>query len=744
MKRILCHIVLVCSVLTSAGGQVPSGVLSGKVVDAETGEPLVGANIALRGTVLGRVTNVDGSFRFQNLPVGVYTVVISMVGYETFVAQNVEVTLRSEKVVNAALKPIVIQTDPIVVTASRREQSLQEVPVSIATVTAHAIAERNNVTLDEALRYVPGVNVLQDQINIRGSSGYSRGVGSRVLILFDGLPYLTGDTGEISWETIPIHQIQRIEVVKGAGSALYGSSALGGVINIITKEVGDKPQLRARLFSGVYDQPRYDEWRWSGKSRLNSGALVEYAARTGSLQYVLSINRSVDESYRQNDAYHRWSFYTKLKYDLTPYQSLTVLGNLLARTHGNFIWWKSLREATRPADAQMNTNVTTRRGNLNIAYREFASNDFFYTVKGMYFGNFWQDDSAGEVNFHSRSDLYQLELQGNYEPAKRHILTFGITGNYTHVSSNIFSSPLGAGGAAYLQDEISLAELWKLTLGVRYDYQRVSERSSKGLLTPKLGVVFNPTAATKLRAAYGSGFRYPSIGEWYTQFSSATSQIAVLINKNLQVERSNTYELGISTTLADFLSAELSLFRNDFDNLIEAGVAIRRVRPHPDDTTEVERPVIQFENVTKARIQGLELGLTMDWWKKYFSTEVGYTYAYPEDLTEQTILKFRPRHLLFVSGVATYEHLRISSDFRYVSRIERIDENLVRLAPIIHGDRRVPIHVVDVRASYDLIGYDLPIRVGFNVNNLLNYHYVELIGNLAPVRSFTLVLEGLF
>lgn len=744
MKRILCHIVLVCSVLTSAGGQVPSGVLSGKVVDAETGEPLVGANIALRGTVLGRVTNVDGSFRFQNLPVGVYTVVISMVGYETFVAQNVEVTLRSEKVVNAALKPIVIQTDPIVVTASRREQSLQEVPVSIATVTAHAIAERNNVTLDEALRYVPGVNVLQDQINIRGSSGYSRGVGSRVLILFDGLPYLTGDTGEISWETIPIHQIQRIEVVKGAGSALYGSSALGGVINIITKEVGDKPQLRARLFSGVYDQPRYDEWRWSGKSRLNSGALVEYAARTGSLQYVLSINRSVDESYRQNDAYHRWSFYTKLKYDLTPYQSLTVLGNLLARTHGNFIWWKSLREATRPADAQMNTNVTTRRGNLNIAYREFASNDFFYTVKGMYFGNFWQDDSAGEVNFHSRSDLYQLELQGNYEPAKRHILTFGITGNYTHVSSNIFSSPLGAGGAAYLQDEISLAELWKLTLGVRYDYQRVSERSSKGLLTPKLGVVFNPTAATKLRAAYGSGFRYPSIGEWYTQFSSATSQIAVLINKNLQVERSNTYELGISTTLADFLSAELSLFRNDFDNLIEAGVAIRRVRPHPDDTTEVERPVIQFENVTKARIQGLELGLTMDWWKKYFSTEVGYTYAYPEDLTERTILKFRPRHLLFVSGVATYGHLRISSDFRYVSRIERIDENLVRLAPIIHGDRRVPIYVVDVRASYDLIGYDLPIRVGFNVNNLLNYHYVELIGNLAPVRSFTLVLEGLF
>jgi iron complex outermembrane receptor protein len=744
LKRVLLYIVVVMLGAASAVGQVRTGALSGRVVDAETGEPLVGANVALRGTVLGRVTHVDGTFRFQSLPVGVYTVVISMVGYETKYVVNVEITPQSEKTLTVELKPIVIQTDPIVVTASRREQSLQEVPVSIATVTAHAIAERNNVTLDEALRYVPGVNILQDQINIRGSSGYSRGVGSRVLILFDGLPYLTGDTGEISWETIPIHQIQRIEVVKGAGSALYGSSALGGVINIITKEAGDQPQLRARLFSALYDQPRYEEWRWSDKPRFNSGALLEYTARTGAAQYVLSLHRSVDESYRQNDAYHRWSFYTKLRYDLTPYQSLTVLGNLLTRTHGNFLWWKNLREATRPADAQLNTNVTTRRGNLNVAYRDFVRPDFFYTAKGMYFGNFWQDDSAGEVNFHSRSDVYQVEVQGNYEASKQHMLTFGVTGSYTYVSSNIFSSPLGVGGAAYLQDELSLGERWKFTLGVRYDYQRVSERSSKGLITPKAGVVFNPTSQTKLRAAYGAGFRYPSIGEWYTQFASATSQLTVLINRNLQVERSKTYEIGLSTSLADVLSAELSLFRNDFDNLIEAGVAIRRFRPNPNDTTEVERPVIQFENVTKARIEGLELGLKMEWLKKVFSTEVGYTYTYPKDLTEHTILKFRPRHLLFVSGAVTYDHFRFSSDFRYVSRLERIDENLVRLAPIIHGDKRVPIYVVDARLSYDLVELGLPVRVGFNIQNLLNYHYVELIGNLAPVRSYALILEGLF
>ncbi len=744
MKTIRTYLITAVCFVSTTLSQVPTGALAGKVVDAETHDPLVGVNVALRGTVLGRITNVDGTFRFQALPVGRYTIVISMVGYETYVAQDVEVVQNASRSLDVALKPIVIQTDPIVITASRREQSFQEVPVSIATVTAQAIVDRNTVTLDEALRYVPGVNILQDQINIRGSSGYSRGVGSRVLILFDGLPYLTGDTGEISWETIPVHHIQRVEVVKGAGSALYGSSALGGVINIITKEIGDQPQLRVRLFSGLYDKPRYDEWRWSTKPRFNSGALLDYTNRIGQLQYAVSVNRSVDESYRQNDAYHRWSLYTKLKYDFSPYQSMTLLGNLLSRTHGSFLWWKNLREATKPADSQLNTDVTSRRGNLNLAYKEFASNSFFYTVKGMYFGNYWENDSLGRLIFHSRSDLFQLEFQGNYESSKRNFITFGVTGNYTQVSSNIFSSPLGAGGALYVQDEISLSDRWKLTLGARYDVQRVSERGSEGLLNPKVGLVYNPSSDTKLRASYGAGFRFPSIGEWYTQFSSTTSQVVVLLNQNLKVERSNTYELGASTTFGDFLSAELSFFRNDFDNLIEAGVSIKRYRPNPSDTAEVERPVIQFENVTQARIQGLELGLNTNWWKKILSTEIGYTYTYPEDLFDHSILKFRPRHLLFTSGILTYGHLRMSADFRFISRIERIDENLVRLAPIIHGDRRVEIKVFDVRASYELLDYGWPVRVGFNVNNVTNYHYVELIGNLAPVRSYTLTLEGIF
>jgi outer membrane receptor for ferrienterochelin and colicins len=640
------------------------------------------------------------------------------------------------------LKPIIIQSDVVVVTASKREQSFREVPVSVSTVTAQAILERNVISIDDALRYVPGVNLMQDQVNIRGSTGYSRGVGSRVLILLDGLPYLTGDTGEISWETIPAHQVEKIEVVKGAGSALYGSSALGGVINVLTKGSTPEPQLRFRLFSGMYDQPRYAEWKWSPKSRFSSGALFDVGSTAGALQYIVSGSHSLDESYRQNDLYRRWSMYSKLKYDLTAYRSVTVVGNLLLRKHGNFLWWKNLREALRPEDSQLNDDVTSRRGNVSLSYKEFVRDDFFFTVKGIYFGNFWKADSAGKVYSQSASDLFSLDVQGTHQLSQHNVLTFGLAGNYDKVRSTIFGNHPGLGGAVYVQDEHALSPVLNVVVGARYDVQRVSALPSEGRLTPKLGMTYQAGEGTTLRTSYGAGFRYPSIGELYTSLSGGAGSIVVLPNPNLRAEKSWTLEAGIAQSISDHVFVDAALFTNEFRDLIEAGVSIRRVMRDPADTVGVERPVIQFDNVTKARIQGGELGIKVDWWKNVLLSELGYTYAWPRDLADQSILKFRPRHLFYASTAATIGDARISGDYRYVSRIDRIDENLVRLAPIVHGDQRVAIHVVDVRAWYDLSVVGFPLRAGLNVKNLLNYHYVELIGNLAPLRTFVLSLEG--
>jgi outer membrane receptor protein involved in Fe transport len=129
---------------------------------------------------------------------------------------------------------------------------------------------------------------------------------------------------------------------------------------------------------------------------------------------------------------------------------------------------------------------------------------------------------------------------------------------------------------------------------------------------------------------------------------------------------------------------------------------------------------------------------------KLLHGELGYTYIDSRDLSTGEVLKFRPRNTLYGSMQLNIEHLTVEGDYRYMSRVEAIDENLVRFAPIVDGDQRVAIKVVDIRAFYELSGAGLPVRVGLNITNIFNYHYVELIGNLAPVRTVMLTLDGLF
>ncbi|MFH0992169.1 MAG: TonB-dependent receptor [bacterium] len=742
LKTIILLFVLTCPAMS----QARYGSIGGTINDSQTAEPLTGATIMLQGTFLGAVSDGKGEYRIDNIPPGSYTVVASMVGYEKKSSLRILVRSGEKTQLDVSLLQAEILANMMVITGSRREQSYQDVPVSISTVSAREIAQRTSVTFDEVLRYIPGVNMTLDQVNIRGSSGYSRGVGSRVLLLLDGLPYLTGDTGEINWETIPTHMIDRVEVVKGAGSALYGSSALGGVINVITRELQSGHETRFRFYSGMYDKTRYPEWEWTSKRRFNSGGIVSYANKSGALSYLLSISRSVDESYRQNDTYHRWGLFAKARYDFTPTQSISLLCNFLDRQHGNYFWWKSLSEPLRPDDGQLNGLVTTKRGSVGIAYKEIFSEKLIYSVKGMYFGNFWRDDSLGRLNNVSTAHLFHGEAQATYEFSPSNIFTFGISCQYDWVDANLFGRQPGAGAAVYAQDEFSIIDQLKVTLGGRLDWQRVSILPATLQLNPKIGVVYSPDDETSIRASVGSGFRYPGIGEIFIESSTNVSQVVVLPNTELKVEKSISFEVGIKRAFGQYLSFDFSLFNNEFQNLIEPSVIIKSYKRTPASITEDAGPgpVIQFENVTKARISGAEISFRIDWLKKYISTEFGYTYISPLDVNQDTVLKFRPRHLLNCTLSITLDHWNAGVDARYISRVERIDEKLVYFAQITDGEKRVPIKVVDARLSYDLVRLGLPLRLGLNVTNLLNYHYVEFLGNLSPVRTYYLILEGMF
>ncbi|MGA9121557.1 MAG: TonB-dependent receptor plug domain-containing protein, partial [Bacteroidota bacterium] len=272
---ILC---LLASVLFARafGGQI-----AGRVTARENGEGLVGVRVYLVGTVRGVSTDMHGDFVIPNLAAGKYSVMFSSLGYRRETRPEIVVEEGRTTTVDVALESVPIETDPIVVTANKREQSLEEVPVSISVLDATDIARRNAQTIDEALRYIPGVNITGTQVNIRGSSGYSLGAGSRVLMLLDGIPFIAGDTGELNFESIPMEEVDRIEVVKGASSALYGSNALGGVINLITKPIAEGSATTVRIFEGVYSKFPYAEWNWSSKDRYFSGQSVSHVRRVG-------------------------------------------------------------------------------------------------------------------------------------------------------------------------------------------------------------------------------------------------------------------------------------------------------------------------------------------------------------------------------------------------------------------------------------------------------------------------------
>src|SRR2546422_7986023 len=159
---------------------------------------------------------------------------------------------------------------PIVVTTAKRPQSLEDVVPSVALLSDSDIAKRAVNTIDEAVDKAPGVQFLSGQVNIRGSSGFVQGLGSRVLLLVDGVPANRGDRGGISWDLLPVDDVERVEVVKGAGSALYGSAAFGEVVNLITREVPVGVHARLKVSGGGCAHPAHADGRVPGLAGMHS------------------------------------------------------------------------------------------------------------------------------------------------------------------------------------------------------------------------------------------------------------------------------------------------------------------------------------------------------------------------------------------------------------------------------------------------------------------------------------------
>ena len=241
--------------------------LKGVVFDKETHEPLTGVNISykkINGETDGTISGADGSYELQ-LPAGGVDVLFSYIGYEN---ESVPLVLQGKEVrdLNIYMRTASTLLGDVVISAGRFEQKLSDVTVSLDLLKAADIERQAPTDLSATLNTMPGVDINDKQPSIRGGNGWMYGVGSRSAVLIDGMNALSSGNGVINWNIIPMENIDRVEVMKGASSVLYGSSALNGVINIRTKRPSLTPSTTARAYVGIYGNPAQDSYQWSSKS----------------------------------------------------------------------------------------------------------------------------------------------------------------------------------------------------------------------------------------------------------------------------------------------------------------------------------------------------------------------------------------------------------------------------------------------------------------------------------------------
>ena len=702
---------------------IASSNIAGKVIDKNTKRPLTNANVQVLSTLLGAGSDAQGNFLIQNIRPGSYSIRVSMMGYRAITIEKCTVPDNETISLSIELEETSIEFDPIIVTAGKIEQRQDQAPVSISVITAKEISTKNPVNLIEALETASGINFIGNQINIRGSTGYAFGAGNKVLLLLDGVPVYASDTGEFNWDLLPPLDIDRIEVLKGAGSTLWGASALGGVINIITKSATAEGKFLLSVKAGKYDQPYYDEWQWTNHDRLYYFREdVSYSRKFDRLGVRVSAGHSASTGFTQLGDFQKYNLTGKIEYQFPNDVKWTnyVAYNYVDR--GFFVQWKGQNDPYQVDETNLNNYVALNQLNLYTKIAIPFSSRFALNIRGSLIRTL-MGNQFGEGNNFNPAFGQGLELQSNWIPHPHHQVTIGLQYQSDAGSAKYFGDHRGFFLGPYLQDEWKIRENVRLTAGFRYDrYQLIGDRQ-EDLFSPRLGLNWQPWQATSFRASIGSGFRAATIVERFLELS--VMNFKIISNPDLKAESCQAFDLGIRHYFSSNWNIDISLFNNEYFELIEAHL-------------DLIRGQIQFRNISRARIQGIEATSNISVPMKIFGItftqnfQANITAMDHQDLKWNDPLPYRPKLLATLKSLCLIGKAQLHIDYRYASRIEA-----VKLYPI---NDRVPMKFLDARLSYDLKNF----IIQFGVSNLLQYNYAPMESNLMPMRTFTASIQAEF
>ena len=707
-----CHalvvLVLVANVLAAQG---PAATLTGVVTDSETGRPLDGAMIFLTSTQLRSATGQTGEYRLAGVPPGRYAVRVALIGYQG--AEHADVILGSGETrrLDFVLVRALIDIPGIVVTASRAEERPEDAPASVAVLARDAVVRRGAMTIDQALPFVPGVIFNNGQVDIRGASGIAGGVGSRVLMLLDGHPILTADGGEVDFNAVPLLDLDRVEIVKGAYSALYGSNALGGVVNTITMPVGRAPETVVAAHFGLYDTP--SDVRFTDRQLAIEDLDLQHSRRLGEIGTRLAVRSQHSDGFQEDAWLDRWMIRTKLTWPADDAHASSAYAMVTSEDDGNHFVWASDSQPYAVDPTSAGDWSRAQKLILGATLNTLATTSVLLQVNPYVFSNTLHNHFHDNHDYHDATRV-GTNVQLALNPRSAQAITLGADVSWTGVYSNFLGTPVLWDGALYAQDAADLSDRLRGSVGARLDYHHATGgRAAEYSLSPKFGVVFKPRPWASARASIGHGYRAPSAIEQFV--STSMSGFRVIPNPDLQGETAWFGEVGVTATRGGWLWLDGALFDTEYHDLIGPGSA---PPPNPPLT-------FQFKNVQRARVRGLDAGAKLGLLGGLLGFEASYTYLDAEDLSTpgNPPLPYRSRHNVTVSldGLGGL----VGLDVRYRSRVDTV------LA--YPGDRRGPITIVDLRLGYRVLGTIIQAKA----SNLLQAAYVDVMEkNRGAPRSF--------
>jgi outer membrane receptor for ferrienterochelin and colicins len=574
------------------------GILKGEIINNSSKIKLPDVNIIIENTILGTASNGMGNFIIERIPEGVYTIKFSALGFKKLLIKNIKIETNKITTISAYLKPIVLELQEVVITGTRSLHSLKDVPVETNLLSAGEIRGVGLQTLTDAIRWVPGVNISGGAPNgaARRFTGMIHGLPAQYsLILIDGQRAKSEHihTGT-NINLVPVGMIDRIEVIKGPASALYGSDAFGGVVNIITKPMSESPVWSAEMSYGEYNTQNIN---------------VNHGSTLGNLGYYVNVNVINTDGIPDNNNV-RFDFSQKNLLGKLSYQlSRSTIFKLNARYYAN----KYLRNVTKPKVNDSWIDVIGRWENKLSDKSNIKTGLSFSHFKGEY-----RDDNNRTI---MADIVYDAVSNNNSIVAGIELRNDKFSRNATpKKETNIFS--------AFIKNEINPSSLVTYITALRVD----NHEDIGTEFTPKFGALFKITPFTDIRASLGKGFRAPSLQDLYEDKFNHKSNWRDG-NPDLKPEYSLNYNLSVEHRFNEYLLARISGFRNDFKDMIMTLAT--------GDSLE-GLPIHRRENIQEALAQGIESEIRFK--TGNLNAIISYTFSSTED-DEGDPLAYSPRHM---------------------------------------------------------------------------------------------------